>query len=32
MHDAQNLYFDNRATFGTAWKIQDTMNEMIFKG
>lgn len=32
MHDGQNLYFDNRAAFGMAWKIQDTLNDMIFKG
>jgi hypothetical protein len=32
MHDGQNLFFDSHAAFGTAWKIQDTLNDMIIKG
>lgn len=32
MHDGQNLFLDSRAAFGVAWKIQNTLNDMILKG
>ena len=32
MHDGQNLFIDSKAAFGTAWKIQDTINQMTFAG
>jgi predicted alpha/beta superfamily hydrolase len=32
MHDGQNLFEDSRAAFGVAWKIQDTLNDLIGKG
>ena len=32
MHDGQNLFEDNRAAFGVAWKIQDTLTDLIGKG
>lgn len=32
MHDGQNLFEDSKAAFGTAWKIQDSLNDMIFRG
>lgn len=31
MHDGQNLFDPNKAAFGTAWKIQDTINDLIGK-
>ena len=32
MHDGQNLFEDSKAAFGTAWKIQDTLNDLIGRG
>lgn len=32
MHDGQNLFEDNKAAFGVAWKIQDTLTDLIAKG
>jgi predicted alpha/beta superfamily hydrolase len=32
MHDGQNLFEDSKAAFGTAWKIQDTLNLLIPEG
>lgn len=31
MHDGQNLFDPNKAAFGVAWKIQDTLNDLIGK-
>ncbi len=32
MHDGQNLFEDSKAAFGTAWKIQNTLNDLIGRG
>ena len=32
MHDGQNLFFDNTSAIGIAWKIQNTLNELINEG
>lgn len=29
MHDGQNLFYDSKAAFGTAWKCQDTVNTLV---
>ena len=31
MHDGQNLFLDEKSAFG-AWKIQDTLNQLITTG
>jgi len=32
MHDGQNLFEDSKAAFGTAWKIQNTLTDLIGRG
>lgn len=32
MHDGQNLFEDGKSSFGTAWRIQDTLKDLIQKG
>jgi len=29
MHDGQNLFDDSKAAFGTAWRIQNTINNLV---
>lgn len=32
MHDGQNLFDPSKAAFGVAWKIQDTINDLVGRG
>ncbi len=32
MHDGQNLFNNSQAAFGTAWLIQNTINELVSQG
>lgn len=32
MHDGQNLFNNSQAAFGTAWLIQNTVNQLVSEG
>lgn len=32
MHDGQNLFNNSQAAFGTAWLIQNTINQVVSEG